>query len=136
MASGRWIRRFGYRGALQLALGVSIAGSLRTLFSSVIAMVAGITIFCCGIFVAQAAANNYIGIAAQHGRAAAVGLYVTAYYIGGSFGAAIPGWFWNRAGWAGCVVFIILVQIATALVVRHYWKLQEQPSEAVFAAVD
>ena len=134
--SGRSMDRFGYRVALILALLLSMAGILLTLLQSAPAIVAGLTIFASGAFMAQAAGYSYLGIASQHGRAAAVGLYVTAYYAGGTFGAAVPGYFWNRAGWPGCVASIVLVQIVTGVLVAQYWQDRVPTIQHVTAAVE
>lgn len=121
MISGRWIDRWGYRAGLIAALLGSMAGILLTLIPNSLAIIVGLTVFSSGAFVAQSAATSYVGIAAKHGRAAAVGLYVTAYYVGGSFGAAVPGFFWNTGGWPACVAFIVLVQVLTSLLVGRFW---------------
>ena len=122
MTTGRWMGRFGFRNTLIGSLVLSAAGILLTLVQNAPLIVAGLTIFSCGIFVAQAAGNSYLGIAAAHNRAAAVGLYVTAYYVGGTLGGAIPGYFWNSGGWPACVAFILLVQVLTAILVGRYWR--------------
>ena len=136
MSSGGLMSRFGYRMALLLALGVSIAGILLTLMENAPAIVAGLTIFCCGIFVAQTAGNSYLGISAAHSRAAAVGLYVTAYYVGGTLGGAVPGYFWNSGGWPACVAFIVLTQVLTGLLVGRYWQNRVHALPLVSAAID
>ena len=51
-----------------------------------------------------------------------MGLYVTAYYVGGTFGGAIPGYFWNSGGWPACVAFIVLAQALTGLLVGRCWQ--------------
>jgi YNFM family putative membrane transporter len=122
MTGGRWIDRFGHRTALIAALLISTTGILLTLPDSASAVIVGLTLCCSGAFVAQAAANSYIGLAAKHGRAAAVGLYVTSYYVGGSFGGALPGYFWNDGGWPACVASIAIVQAVTILLVGWLWK--------------
>ena len=127
LTSGRLMSRLGYRAALIVALGMSAAGILLTLIENAPAIVMGLTIFSCGIFIAQAAGNSYLGIAATHNRAAAVGLYVTAYYVGGTLGGAVPGYFWNRAGWPACVAFIVLTQVLTGLLVSRYWRKTRVP---------
>ncbi len=122
MSSGRAIDRYGHQFSLVTALLVSMAGILVTLIPSTVAVMIGLAICCSGAFVAQAAANSSIGIAAKRGRGIAVGMYVTAYYLGGSFGAAVPGYLWNWGGWVSCVLlvsFVILITIALASV---FWR--------------
>ena len=119
--SGKVINRLGQRRTFALSMLVACAGVLLTLLPSVFAILLGLALFCTGIFVGQSSASSYIGIAATEARAAAVGLYVTAYYLGGSFGAAVPVLFWSRFGWTGCVLLIAVVQIVTALNALLFW---------------
>jgi predicted MFS family arabinose efflux permease len=60
------------------------------------------------VFIANSAGSSYVGSAATESRASAVGLYVTFYYLGGSAGSAIPGFFWTHGGWPACVGGIAL----------------------------
>jgi len=113
-----------------------MAGILLTLIDYSPTVVAGLTIFCCGVFVAQAASNSYLGIAASHGRATAVGLYVTAYYLGGTFGGSVPGYFWKNGGWPACVALIAFVQIITILFVSRYWQNRADEIPRMDAATD
>jgi MFS transporter, YNFM family, putative membrane transport protein len=136
MVSGRSMNRWGYRATLILSLGLSTAGILLTLLENVPAILLGLTVFSCGIFVAQAAGNSYVGVAAKHDRATAVGLYVTAYYIGGTFGGALPGYFWNRAGWTACVAFIVVSQAMTAILVGRFWRDRSRPVPHLSVAVE
>lgn len=120
-AAGRWIDRHGRRNGLTGAIAVAIFGLLLTLAPSLWTVIAGLAICSTGVFIAQAAVNSYIGIAAEHSRALAVGLYVMFYYAGGSAGATIPGWLWNLGGWPGCVALMIGVQIATIVLALMFW---------------
>jgi hypothetical protein len=46
---------------------------------------------------------------------------VTFYYIGGSAGAAVPGWFWNLGGWPVCVGLVVVIQAATVALAWRGW---------------
>jgi MFS family permease len=119
---GRAIDRYGHRTALALAMGVGIAGMLLTLVPNLWMVVAGLSLCCSGVFVAQATATSYIGLAAGQGKALAVGMYVTCYYVGGSAGAELPGFLWRFGGWPACVALIVLVQLMTILVTFSCWS--------------
>ena len=119
---GRIIDRYGHRIALALAQGIAIAGMLLTLIPNLWTVVAGLALCCSGVFVAQAATTSYIGLATRHGRALAVGLYVTCYYVGGSVGAELPGFLWRFGGWPACVALVILVQLLTIGVTYTCWS--------------
>jgi predicted MFS family arabinose efflux permease len=126
---GRVIDRFGHRAALALAMAMGIVGMLLTLVLNLWMVVAGLALCCSSVFVAQAATTSYIGLAAKTGKALAVGLYVTCYYVGGSCGAELPGFLWRWGGWPGCVGLVILVQIMTLTVTRFGWT---RPGEAAY----
>ena len=66
----------------------------------------------------QAISTGYVTAIAKDGRSSAVGLYVTAFYVGGSMGALLPGLAWSAAGWPACVamalaMLVIMAAIAT-----------------------
>jgi predicted MFS family arabinose efflux permease len=120
--AGRWIDKLGHRKALTLALCLGMAGNLLTLLPSLAAVMAGLTLSCTGVFIAQSAASSHIGKVTHEGKGVAVGLYVMFYYAGGSAGAAVPGAFWNWGGWMVCVGLIVLLQIVTMALARRYWE--------------
>ena len=41
---------------------------------------------------------------------------MTAFYIGGSLGAFLPGLIWDWGGWPACVAMVVGVQAAMALI--------------------
>jgi MFS family permease len=119
---GRFIDRFGHRATLAVAMGLGACGMLLTLFPDLRLVVAGLALCCSGVFVAQACTTSYIGLATEHGRALAVGMYVTCYYLGGSTGAELPGFLWRLGGWPVCVALVILVQALTIAVTFMGWR--------------
>lgn len=118
---GRRIDRFGHRAVLAAAMAISSAGALMTLAGPLALVIAGLALACSGVFVAQASASSHIGVAAPGSMSLAVGLYVTFYYIGGSAGAAVPGWFWSLGAWTGCVALVVAVQAVTVAVAWRGW---------------
>ena len=123
--AGHWVDRKGHRFVLIVAFMGGIVGILLTLLSSLPLIMAGLALCCTGVFVAQSASTSYVGIVAHEARAAAVGLYVMFYYVGGSVGAAVPGRFWNRGGWPACVVLIASLQILIILLGAIFWQPQK-----------
>ena len=120
--SGGWINRHGHRAALAVAMAIGVAGSILTLGHALAAVVVGLALVCSGVFIAQAAANGYIGVAARRDRGLAVGMYATCYYIGGSVGGALPALFWATGGWPACVALVIVVQVVTAVLGWRFWR--------------
>ncbi len=120
--AGGWIDRAGHRSTLIVGYAGAIGGILLTLIPSIPVIMAGLALCCSAVFVAQAASNSYIGAVTSEARAAAVGLYVLFYYIGGSAGSAIPGYFWTAGGWPACVGLIVAVQVITITLATLFWK--------------
>jgi YNFM family putative membrane transporter len=120
--AGRTIDRFGHRTALILAFLGGMAGIGLTLVHNLAIVIAGLALCCTGVFIANAASASYVGTIAREARAAALGLYVTFYYAGGSFGSAVPGPFWRRGGWTACVLLIAGVQALTIAMASFFWK--------------
>lgn len=120
--AGKWIDRRGHRFTLVTAFSGSVAGIALTLIHSLPVIVLGLALCCTGVFIANTSGSSYVGSAAQEDRAAAVGLYVTFYYLGGSAGSAVPGHFWNTSGWPACVALIIAVQLLTILLALIFWR--------------
>jgi YNFM family putative membrane transporter len=121
-ASGKLIDRIGRRQSVVTAAAISSIGVLLTLVGPLWLTVIGLAICSSGVFVCQAAASSFIGVAADRARSAASGLYVTFYYIGGSAGATLPGGIWDHFGWPGCVVLIVAVQIVAATIAYIFWR--------------
>jgi YNFM family putative membrane transporter len=119
--AGRAIDRLGHKPALVMAFGGGICGVALTLVHSMAAVLLGLALCCTGVFVANAASSSYVGVVAREARAAAVGLYVMFYYTGGTFGSAVPGFFWARGGWPACVVLVIGVQMLTIAISVAFW---------------
>ncbi|MBC8164826.1 MAG: MFS transporter [Bryobacteraceae bacterium] len=126
--SGRIIDRFGQRLTVAFAIAFSMLGILLTLSHNLAIVIAGLAIACSGVFVAQSCSSSYIGIAAKHNKALAVGLYVTFYYIGGSIGSSVPGYLWNVGGWPACVALFVAVQFITIFIALLWWDKPVAPA--------
>ena len=116
--SSRLAVAIGRRRTAAVATAVAIAGELCTLLPALPAVVFGLALASAGLFVAQALALGFIGIAAPRARSSAVGIYVSTYYVGGALGGVLPGGLWHRFGWPGCVALacaMILAMGAAAL---------------------
>ena len=119
--AGQWIDRVGYRIALPIAMLTACTGVLLTLSPLLGLVIVGLAICSSAIFVCQSIAKSYVGIVAGRGRSAAAGLYVSCFYIGGSFGAILPGLFWSFGGWFAGAMLIIIVELLSAWIAFTYW---------------
>jgi hypothetical protein len=97
-------------------------GILLTLILSLKMVILGLAISASGIFICQSITTSYVGTTAHEARSSATGLYVCAYYTGGSLGAILPGFFWSLGQWAACVELILVIQLVTAALALVYWK--------------
>jgi YNFM family putative membrane transporter len=119
---GRFIHRFGRRPFMIGNCMAWLCGILLTLIPSLTAIIVGLAVCAvCGLL-SQAISTGYVTLTAQEGRSSAVGLYVTIFYIGGSFGAFLAGLAWERAGWPGCVALVCAMIVVIAAVVAAMWQ--------------
>jgi predicted MFS family arabinose efflux permease len=115
------VGRFGRRRFVVRIIALWIAGIALTLASSLSLIIAGLAISAgCGL-ICQAISTGYVTITAKSGRSSAVGLYVTSFYIGGSFGAALGGIAWTLGAWLACVLLVIAMLIIMAAIVFFGW---------------
>ncbi|MEM7527156.1 MAG: MFS transporter [Pseudomonadota bacterium] len=102
--AGELVGRFGSRRLFWGAAAFSVGGVVLTLMPGLAAMLTGLAIIAAGTFLMQAAATAFVGRAARANRAAANGLYLTAYYVGGLAGAVVVGRLYEAAGWTGAAL--------------------------------
>lgn len=124
--TGRLVGWLGRRGVVVAAIGCWILGLLLTLSGSLAVIIAGLAIGSASGFVCQSVSTSHVALNARQARSAAIGLYVTTYYIGGSVGGVLPGLVWTIAGWPGCVGLVIAVLLAIGGTVLRFW--QEPPA--------
>ena len=80
--AGQAINRFGRRAFMLGTIGVWIGGALLMLAPQLPAIIAGLTLCAACGMLCQAISTGYVTATAKDGRSSAVGLYVTAFYIG------------------------------------------------------
>lgn len=117
--AGRAVARFGTRPTLWLVLALAGAGLPLLLLPNLAGVMAGLTLVGVGTFFAQAAATGFVSRAATADRAAASGIYLACYFLGGLVGAAVLGQVFDRLGWPACVAGIGLSLLAAALLTRQ-----------------
>ena len=120
--SARLIRWFGRRGTLVISLSLSSIGLLLTLIPNVAVIVLGLALFSAFVFVTHGMAMGTVGLVTRSARSAAVGVYVTFYYTGGSLGAFVPSAAWTNGGWAGCVAALIASLTISVLAGMWAWR--------------
>jgi len=125
------VGRFGRRPFMVGVIAVWLAGIALTLAPSLPLIVAGLALGAgCGL-ICQAVSTGYVTVTAKAGRSSAVGLYVTGFYLGGSFGAAVGAIAWTLGGWPTCVALVAAMLVIMAAIVIFAWSetaRQEKPS--------
>ncbi len=123
--SGRWSLRWGSRAVGLAALATSALGLLLTLDHWLPAILLGLVLSSGGVFIVQSLATATVPRLALGARSAAVGLYLTCYYFGGSVGSSLPASIWSGTGWLGgwygCVALVLLVQAGAAILIQSTW---------------
>ena len=112
--AGKVAARFGPRPTFWASLAVAGAGLPLLLSSQVAPVLAGLVLLGVGTFFAQATATGFVGRAAKHDRAAASGVYLACYYLGGLAGAAVLGQVFDRQGWPAAVLVVGIALAAAA----------------------
>ncbi len=123
---GRAVAHFGRRRFAIGAIALWAAGVLATLVPSLPVVIAALALAAASGFFVQACAQSYVATRAQAGISSAIGLYVTAFYIGGSAGAVVPGLGWQSGGWPATVAFVLAMQAVMALVVWLAWPQERR----------
>lgn len=119
--TGWVIGRFGRRHFMIVNIAVWGLGIALTLAEPLWLILLGLALCAaCGL-ITQATSTGYVAITAQFGRSSAVGLYVTSFYLGGSFGGGLGGIAWTRGGWPTVAAMCGAMLVFMALVVFFAW---------------
>lgn len=120
--TGTAVGRFGRRSVMIGTMGLWTVGIALTLLDPLWTILLGLALSAaCGLL-CQSVSTGYVAITAQAGRSSAVGLYVTCYNLGGSFGAAVGGFAWILGGWPACVGLVALTLVVMAIIVATTWS--------------
>jgi MFS transporter, YNFM family, putative membrane transport protein len=114
--TGWAIRQLGRRPFILAVIAAWAVGALLMLAAPIAAIIAGLVLCAACGMLAQTISTGYVTASAKEGRSSAVGLYVTAFYIGGSMGAFLPGLAWNSAGWPAAVAMVVAMLAVMALI--------------------
>lgn len=128
--SGRLLNAFGHARVLLIAWSLAVTGLWLTLITSLPVVAIGLCLFSGGLFFAQTTATSFVAETAGASRAAAVGLYVTCYYAGGSLGGVLPAPLWNVAGWPGVVLLLSVAGVISSSIGWRSFRLAPTCHEA------
>ncbi|MGI8527100.1 MAG: MFS transporter [Pseudolabrys sp.] len=129
--TGRAVARFGRRRYMIGVIALWIAGIWLTLAPSLVLIILGLALCAtCGM-ICQTVSTGYVTVTAKAGRSSAVGLYVTSFYIGGSFGAAGGGLAWTFGGWGACAAMVSAMLLIMGAIVTFAWTAKPPPKVAL-----
>jgi YNFM family putative membrane transporter len=132
LAVGTILARIGLRHGMLAAVASSLLGVGLTLIPSLVAIGVGLAFASSGVFIAQTCANSFLRDAAPAGRrVSAAGLYICAYYIGGTVGGILPGLAWKQFGWPGCVTLTAALLVAAGLFAFFGWQHRPQVPDPI-----
>jgi MFS transporter, YNFM family, putative membrane transport protein len=114
--TGWAIAKLGRRSLMLVVVAAWALGTLLMLAAPAAAIIAGLMVCAACGMVCQTLSTGYVTMTAREGRSSAVGLYVTSFYIGGSFGALLPGLAWNSGGWPACIAMVVAMLAVMALI--------------------
>jgi YNFM family putative membrane transporter len=101
----------GRRRLIVAVIAVWAGGALLTLAPPVAWIILGLTLCAAAGMLCQTIATGYVTAIAREGRSSAVGLYVSAFYVGGGVGAFLPGLAWDAGGWPACVAMCAVMAV-------------------------
>lgn len=123
LAVGRVLARMGLRYGMLLAVGCCLTGLALTLVHVLAVVAVGLAFASSGVFLAQTCANSFLRDAAPAGsRVSAAGLYICAYYIGGTCAGVLPGIVYRRAGWPGCAALTAALLMVAGVTAFFGWR--------------
>ncbi len=129
--AGRVVAKFGVRRAFYLSMAVAGVGLALLVLPSLPAVLLGLALVGVGTFCAQAATTGFVGRAATADRAAASGIYLASYYLGGLAGSVVLGQIFNRFGWDACVAGVaVAIAISCVLAARLVVRPEERAASS------
>ncbi|HYO70889.1 MAG TPA: MFS transporter [Archangium sp.] len=117
--AGRLSARVSARRLMGIGLAVEAVGMVAALARPLPVVVMGLVVLVLGTFTAQAVAPAFVNTTARTAKGSASALYLTFYYLGGTFGSVLPGLAWQAWGWTGvvacCAASVAVGLLANAL---------------------
>lgn len=99
----------GEVNAIRAGVIIFICGTMIFLVQAYAVMFFAMFVFCTGLFMAHSLLSGFVNKMAVEKKSMANGLYISFYYMGGTFGSFLPGFFFERYGWTGFLLFLLFV---------------------------
>jgi MFS transporter, YNFM family, putative membrane transport protein len=119
-------RIIGYFGnepnAILAGIGIFFLGTMIFFIENYNVMFAGMFVFCTGLFMAHSLLSGFVNKLSQDNKALANGVYISFYYMGGTMGSFLPGFFFEHFGWrvflAALLLMLLVAMICTSRLKR------------------
>jgi predicted MFS family arabinose efflux permease len=69
----------------------------------------------------QTSSTSFVASHAASGKSSAVGLYGSAFYVGGSMGAFLPGLAWQTGGYPAAIGMVVAMLAIMGMIVVLLW---------------
>ncbi|MEM8803691.1 MAG: MFS transporter, partial [Pseudomonadota bacterium] len=122
------IARRGVSWTFQAGIGASIVGLALLVLPWLASFLLGLTLVAAGLFFAQSVATASIRNAVTHDQAAANGLYLACYYLGGLAGAVVVGQVFDLFGWTAAVTLMLGCVLLASVLSRVALRGSVQPA--------
>lgn len=122
------IARRGMSWTFQAGIGASIVGLALLVLPWLASFLLGLTLVAAGLFFAQSVATASIRNAVTHDQAAANGLYLACYYLGGLVGAVVVGQVFDLFGWTAAVTLMLGCVLLASVLSRVALRGSVQPA--------
>lgn len=119
---GPLITRVGLTVTFWSATLLGAGGLALALHPFLWANVLGLLLSCIAVFAGQACATAFTGRHCRRFKSAAVGLYLTAYYLGGTIGGFAPAALYVESGWNAVVLLLIGATVLSAIIATSAWR--------------
>lgn len=119
---GTVIARIGVKSTFTGGMMLAIGGLIITTLPFAWTVIAGLAASCMAVFIGQACTTRFTAQRLSNSRSAAVGWYLTGYYIGGTVGGVAPAPLYEAQGWIGISLLLVLVAVIAMMVARIYWQ--------------
>jgi MFS transporter, YNFM family, putative membrane transport protein len=95
--------------AIRGGIVIFFVGTSLFFIQSYTVMFAAMFVFCTGLFMAHSLLSGFVNKMSSEKKAIANGVYISFYYLGGTLGSFVPGFFYERYGWSGFLMFLQLM---------------------------
>jgi MFS transporter, YNFM family, putative membrane transport protein len=103
----------GYFGsepnAIMAGIGIFFLGTTIFFVESYQVMFTGMFVFCTGLFMAHSLLSGFVNKLSRDNKALANGVYISFYYMGGTMGSFLPGFFFEHFGWRVFLCSLLLM---------------------------